>query len=386
MSLVARITAFGVFFKRYARTWQHAVATAALTAFGMLTFVNGIFAVIALLAYVLPPLVIYARSPGVVEETTAPNADDSDEMAAADRDRANGDGSTEWSTSTWGASAVPTEETLTDVAVDGEHAYAVGTAGTVLRDVGNGWEAVVVDGPDARSNALTSVDTTAAGGVWFAGDSGAIGRIDVSADRHVSHSEPNGDTTNILALAAAGTEDGEIIILADGSGRLRRGRCVDGEMAWDEPTTPGSGSSLGGVVLPTASVGYAYDTSQSVFRIADGGRTTTQIGVDAPGSLTDLAAGGSGGCLVCDDTGAVTRYDGQRWTPERVTDTSLESVGVRDGQCLATGPDGTVFESDRGEWTRVVTPATVTLSAVALGDTRAVAVGADATVVERDSV
>jgi hypothetical protein len=174
----------------------------------------------------------------------------------------------------------------------------------------------VVDGPDARSNALTSVDTTAAGGVWFAGDSGAIGRIDVSADRHVSHSEPNGDTTNILALAAAGTEDGEIIILADGSGRLRRGRCIDGEMAWDEPTTPGSGSSLGGVVLPTASVGYAYDTSQSVFRIADGGRTTTQIGVDAPESLTDLAAGGSGGCLVCDDTGAVTRYDGQRWTPD----------------------------------------------------------------------
>jgi hypothetical protein len=138
MSLVARITAFGVFFKRYARTWQHAVATAALTAFGMLTFVNGIFAVIALLAYVLPPLVIYARSPGVVEETTAPNADDSDEMAAADRDRANDDGSTEWSTSTWGASAVPTEETLTDVAVDGEHAYAVGTAGTVLRDVATG--------------------------------------------------------------------------------------------------------------------------------------------------------------------------------------------------------------------------------------------------------
>jgi len=35
-----RADGFGPYFKRYTKTWQHAVATAALTAFGMLTFVD----------------------------------------------------------------------------------------------------------------------------------------------------------------------------------------------------------------------------------------------------------------------------------------------------------------------------------------------------------
>jgi len=44
------------------------------------------------------------------------------------------------------------------------------------------------------------------------------------------------------------------------------------------------------------------------------------------------------------------------------------------------------FERVEADWTRVATPATVTLDAVALSDARAVAVGADGTVVERDGV
>ncbi|WP_251342553.1 hypothetical protein [Haloplanus halophilus] len=378
MSPTERIAAFGAFFERYARTWKHAVATAALTAFGTLTFLDPLFAVVALLAYVVPPLVLYARSTGAED----PDADRGDDPAV-DEGRSR-DGSAGRPDPRWTASAVPTDETLTDVAVDGDRAYAVGSAGTVLRDAGGGWERVVADGADARSNALAGVDTTGSGAVWFAGDAGAVGRIDGSADRHVSHSEPNGDTTNVVALAAADAADGETVVLADGSGRLRRGRYRDGEMAWDEPTTPGNGSSLSGVVLPTASVGYACDTSQAVFRTTDGWRTANRIGVDAPGTLTDLAAAGPEGCLACDDGGVVSRYDGGRWTPERVADAALESVAVRNGRCLAGGREGTVFERDGTEWTRVATPATVTLRAVAVGDSRAVAVGAEGTVVERD--
>ncbi|RKD95795.1 putative sodium/potassium/calcium exchanger [Halopiger aswanensis] len=50
---------FVPFFRRYTKTWVHAVATAGLTAFGTLTFVNRWFAVLALGSYVVPPVVLY---------------------------------------------------------------------------------------------------------------------------------------------------------------------------------------------------------------------------------------------------------------------------------------------------------------------------------------
>jgi hypothetical protein len=47
------------FVRRYAKTWVHALATAALTAFGTLTVVDERFAAVAIAAYVLPPVVLY---------------------------------------------------------------------------------------------------------------------------------------------------------------------------------------------------------------------------------------------------------------------------------------------------------------------------------------
>ncbi|RQG94426.1 WD40/YVTN/BNR-like repeat-containing protein [Natrarchaeobius chitinivorans] len=50
---------FVPFFRRYTKTWIHAVATAGLTAFGTLTFVDRWFAVLAIGSYVLPPIALY---------------------------------------------------------------------------------------------------------------------------------------------------------------------------------------------------------------------------------------------------------------------------------------------------------------------------------------
>ncbi|AEH38184.1 WD40/YVTN/BNR-like repeat-containing protein [Halopiger xanaduensis] len=50
---------FVPFFRRYTKTWVHAVATAGLTAFGTLTFVNRWFVVLALASYVVPPVALY---------------------------------------------------------------------------------------------------------------------------------------------------------------------------------------------------------------------------------------------------------------------------------------------------------------------------------------
>lgn len=269
------------------------------------------------------------------------------------------------------------------MAVEDGRAYAVGAAGTVLCDDGSGWDVVLADGPRAQSTPLAAVAATGTGGVWIAGDSGTVARLDTETGRNVSYAEPDGDTTNIVALGAAGADGTETVLLADGSGRLRRGRYSDGDVAWDRPITPGSGSSVSGVVLSTPSTGYVCDTNQAVFRTTDGGRTADRIGLDAAGTLTDLAVGGADGCLVSDDSGVISRYDGRRWTPERVTDGTVTAVAARKGLCLASGPAGTVFENEGAGWRRVVTPASSPLDAVALGAGRAVGVGADGTVVER---
>jgi hypothetical protein len=400
---------FVTFFKRYARSWQHGVATAALTAFGLLTVVDPLFVVVALLAYAAPPVVLYLRAaPSRPDPGSDPGADgatgvpdgrraettrrtETRETAHRAGTRENDSGADgvgteadESETATWTAPTVPTEEALYDAAVVGERAYAVGGGGTLLADHGDGWTDVVSDGPRAGSNALHGVDTTD-GGVWFAGAGGAVGRFDPTTGRHVDHSAPDGDTTNLANLAAAGSDGDETVLLVDGSGRVRRGRYSDGTVAWSEPVTPGGGSSIAGVTLPVESVGYVCDTSQCVFATDDGGRGFHRVGLEADGTLTAVAATGPEHCLVCDDDGVVYRYDGRRWTPERVDDGALWALAATGAHGLAGGDDGTVFErgpETRG-WERSATPTSVALAGAGLGRTRAVVVGESGTVVER---
>jgi len=399
--------AAGEFFRRYARTWYHGVAVAGMTAFGTLTVVDDRFAIVALLAYALPPIVLFARAPERVGENGAEatpderagddRAADGHDTSATDAGEADPDPAVDSEPDAvgppsesepddappaWSTATVPTDERLTDAAVAGDRAYAVGAAGTLLQHDGDDWAVAVADGPDAESTTLTGVAATS-DGVWVAGDSGTVGRFDPESARHVSHSAPDGDTTNLVDVAAAGGTGDETVLLADGSGRLRRGRYRDGEVAWDEPVTPASGSSLSGVVLATPTDGYACDTNQTVVRTTDGGRSFRSMDVDAAGTLTDVASADPDRCLVADDSGVVHRYDGGYWTPERVSDGPVHAVAVRDDRAVACGSSGTVFESDGSDWTRLATPASGDLHGVAVGGDRAIAVGDDGTVLQR---
>ncbi|WP_232700881.1 hypothetical protein [Halobacterium wangiae] len=47
------------YYREYTDTAIHAVATAALTAFGLLIFVDPLFAILAIASYLLPPVVLY---------------------------------------------------------------------------------------------------------------------------------------------------------------------------------------------------------------------------------------------------------------------------------------------------------------------------------------
>jgi hypothetical protein len=363
------------FYRRYTKTWVHALATAALTAFGTLTFVDARFAALAIVAYVLPPVVLYLGRADLVYgegEADEKRAESSDGDA-----RGPGDEGDHWT-----AATVPTTRRLRDVGVTGGAACAVGDGGVVLVDDGSGWSVALADGPGASGNDLCAASATAAA-VWVAGDGGALGRVDAGTGRHVDHSAPADDTTNVVAVAAADTGDGETVLVADGGGRVRRGVYRDGAIAWDGPVTPASGSSVAGVTLDEDSVGYVCDTAEALVETADGGRTFVEVGVDGvEGTLTDVAATATP--AVSSDDGVVARYDGGTWTPERLGDAAVPGLAVSGNRWLACAADGAVFErTDGSGWERTTTPAGGPLHGTGLGAHRAVAVGDGGTVVER---
>lgn len=389
---------FAAFFRRYTKTWIHAVATAALTALGLLTFLHWFFAVVALAAYILPPVGLYLRgsSTSAAPESTAIDEPPTGAGSAAPTADA---GQID---STWTAFDASTDEALLDVAVVDDRAYAVGDDGGVFASNGtDSWTSVVEDGPGADSNALRGVDAAGDGGIWFAGDGGALGRLDPATDRHVDRSAPEDDTSSFADIATASDGDDEIVLLADGSGQLRRGRFHDGDFAWTEPVTPGSGASVVGVAMPDPETAYVCDSDQSVFRSRDGGRRFERIGVDdVGGTLTDVAAiaAASGeACAASADDGVVHRFDGSNWTPDTVGDGAIFALAAREGCELACGEGGVVYvrgdapgdpgdspaEAAMAGWRVQPTPATVPLRGCAIDGSIAVAVGERGTVVAR---
>lgn len=67
-ALTDRARGFWAYYRRYTTTAIHAAATAALTAFGLLIFIDPAFAWLAIAAYVLPPVILYATGIEVGED------------------------------------------------------------------------------------------------------------------------------------------------------------------------------------------------------------------------------------------------------------------------------------------------------------------------------
>ncbi|QLG29029.1 hypothetical protein HUG10_16450 [Halorarum halophilum] len=423
------------FVRGYARTWVHALAAAAMTALGTLTFVHRGFAALAIAAYLLPPIVLYLTGNGAPEaeapadgpvrtessagvaggeaSTEGGHGERTDagmtaEPAGADLDRADvevdgrkddvggegdegggddedGGGDTGAGTpDDWSAVDVPTEATLHDVALADGRAVAVGAGGVVVAG-DDEWDVLLESGPGADANTLRGASETGDGGaVWFAGDGGALGRLDVGSGRHVDHSAPDGVTDTWTDVAVAGEAGEETVLLVNGSGEALRGRYRDGDVVWEDPITPGSGSSLSGATLATPEAGHLCDTNDGVFETTDG-RSFRTVGVDADGTLTDVATAGEGDCLVSADDGVLHRYDGSNWTPLDLADGPLHAVSRAGGAAIACGDDALHGRSDSdGDWTRTFPPAAGDLRSVAIGQSRAVAVGERGTVVARD--
>ena len=397
---VAADDGFLDFFRRYAKTWVHAVAAAGLTAFSTLTVVHTWFAGLAIAAYVVPPVALYLSQRGRGQTASEPETA-TESVPGADGDSRADDGAdTGATTSTgeeprvdddaddaveWTTADAPVDVALYDAAVGPTAAYAVGESGVVVTDRGEGWTVALEDGPGADEQTLRGVDATAGGGaVWLAGDGGSLGRIDVETGRHVDFSAPEDVTDNWVDVAVGGGDGSEIVLVVNGSGETLRGRYRDGEVAWTGPQKPGSGSSFSGVDFAGKAAGYLCDTNDGVYETTDAGETFEPVGIDgADGTLTGVAALGRDDCLVCADDGVVHRYDGARWTPETVGD-ALRGIAGEEAYVVVCSEDA-LYErpAANGDWERSVVPASGPLRGLGTGAGRAVAVGDGGTIATR---
>ncbi|SEH13033.1 hypothetical protein SAMN04487967_1104 [Natronorubrum sediminis] len=309
-------------------------------------------------------------------------ADDSDETSG-ERQR---EREAESSSADWTATDSPAAVSLRDVVITSSGSYAVGDGGVVLgRGEDGEWSILLEDGPAAGGNDLHGVDATSDGGaIWVAGASGSLGRLDPETGRHVDYTAPEDITDNWLGVAVGGSSGEETVLLITGSGAVLRGTYGDGEVAWTGPEKPGSGSSLSAITLDDG-VGYCCDTNDGVFETTDGGDSFERIGLEgADGTLTNVVTTDDGTCLVSADDGVVHRYDETTWTPERVTDGTIQGLATAGERVVACG-DGTIYEREdpAAEWEAFETDSSDSLLAVSVADARGVAVGENGEIIER---
>ncbi|WP_247730207.1 WD40/YVTN/BNR-like repeat-containing protein [Halovivax limisalsi] len=288
----------------------------------------------------------------------------------------------------WVAADVPTDAALYDVVTAADGAYAVGEDGTVIaRDDGD-WTVRLESGIGGAGDGLRSAAVTSTGrSIWVAGDGGALGYYDAVADHAVDLSAPNEKTSSWSAVAAAGVDGAERLLVVNTSGELLAGRRDGATVAWADVVEPGSGSTLADIDLSAPAGAYAIDTDGGVFASTDGGRTWDRIGIaDAEVDFAAVAAVDDGHVSVAGGNGTVFSYDGEEWTRSRLGEQPVGAL-VRDRyDALAVAVDGTVYERRYGEWTdpdRL--PSGNELHAVTLGTARSppVVVGESGTAFER---
>jgi hypothetical protein len=323
-------------------------------------------------------------TPNAASMTDVDDAEDRPDDAAGESTSGVGENANDESASEpgWSDIDTPTDQSLLDVVATSAGAYAVGEAGVVLARDGGDWTVALDDGPTANANALRGVDATADHqGVWFAGDSGVLGRY--ADGKLTDHSAPEDQTSTWEDVAVTGDSGGERIHLVNGSGELLRGTYEDGAVSWGDIEKPGSGSSISSIEFRDADRGHICDTNQSVYETTNGGESYEEIGIeDANAAFTDIATTDAETVVAADD-GSLFRYDGAVWTRLRPSESALSAIDLVGETGLAAGDGGAVYELMNESWESAETPTDADLRGIAIGERVAVAVGTDGTAIER---
>jgi hypothetical protein len=309
----------------------------------------------------------------------------SSEVTVETPDAAPGGGSTD----RWTRVKTATDNTIHDVAVTAEGAYAVAENGLLLkRDPSAGtWRVVLSGGPSSNSRNLYGLAVTDDGThLWFVGASGAVGEYDVTSGSLVEdHSGPNNVTNNFQDVAVTGDPGAARVYVSGGSGQVYY--TADDGGSWTG-VTPGSGSALRALDTYGPRSAVVVDANQTVFETTDGGSSWADRGIaDADRSFYGVDANAADDVWVAAGSGTVYRWDGASWTSTALGEPDLEALTVAaDGAGgYAVGGSGAVFTYDGASWARQDTPTAQNLEAVVPGTTATppIAVGAGGTVIER---
>ncbi|XVH31722.1 hypothetical protein ACNS7O_00660 [Haloferacaceae archaeon DSL9] len=330
---------FGAFFRRYTNTWMHAVSTAGLTAFGLLTFVHRGFVVLALTCYIVPPVVLYLTRSRCDVGVDAPPSPTDAALSDLDSDEpAPASDSPESEPS-------PANESAPAVDPSREKDASAGTAADEAATGRDGTRATATESDRDPSRAPNSnADPTPAPKTADEPDPEPRWRsIDVPATATLR------DAAIADASALAVGDDG-IVLERDGEWRVRLG---DGPAA--------GGRALRGVdATDDGAVAWVAGDGGAVGRLEIG--SGKHADYSAPGDRTDnltgLAVAGAAGdetILLIDGSGGVCRgryRDGDLGWADPVTPgsgSSLSGVTLVDtsaGYCCDTN-DG-VFATDDG--------------------------------------
>jgi photosystem II stability/assembly factor-like uncharacterized protein len=290
-------------------------------------------------------------------------------------------------TGNWTRVKVGTNNTINDIAITSEGAYAVADGGILLRRTDTSWTKVLQGGVSSNGNNLLGLAATDDGErLWLVGASGRIGEWDVSSGSlEQDHSAPNDITNNFQDVAATGQADLANVYVVDGSGLVHSSG--DNGGTWDQ-ATPGNGSALRAIDTYDTQSGHLVDGNQSVFETTDGGGSWEGTGIaDTDVSLYGVDSDATDDIWVSAGNGTVYRWDGTEWTSTGIGEPDLRDVevGADDRSGYAAGGGASVFSYDGSAWTRQDTPVTSNLNAVVLGtsSTPPIAVGAGGTVLER---
>lgn len=280
-----------------------------------------------------------------------------------------------------------TDNTIHDVAITSEGAYAVAEGGILLERTQEEWIKVVDGGVSGNGNDLLGIAKTDNGNrLWMVGASGAVGEYNVSTGNLNDYSQPMDASNNFNDVAVTRNPENTNIYISGDSGKMYH-NFDDGQEGMWQSVTPGNGSAINAVGFFNDRQGHIVDANQSVLNTQDGG-TWNKVGIaDADVDFLGIDSDGSSDVWVSGGNGMIFRWNGSEWTPITVAEATLMDIeiGADNQSGYAVGGNATVISYNGSAWSSQDTPTTENLNAVVQGsDTMPdIAVGAGGTILER---
>lgn len=289
----------------------------------------------------------------------------------------------------WTAAESPTSNSLNSITATSNGQFAVGGSGNVVRRTSTGWTMEITSGPGSNGNNLYAVDSSTDGEViWFGGSSGALGRYDISQQELKDYTAPQDVTSTFRSVAVLSQKDSETVILGNGSGQILTGTHDGSKMSWNNPITPGSGSSITGVSFLSDTIGYFCDSNGDIYKTTDQGSSWSQDGIKrTPGAPQGLHISASNDPVVAAGSGYYYTRKNGNWSTRYADGKTMYGVDRNVSYGVMVGKGGQIFTKSSRSWELNHTISSGILKDVVVSaddNTLATAVGTNGTIMEQE--